>query len=96
VSVVLAPDLRSLVVLRAILKSCGILPAFLTRNVTWPRRALAGRSWNLNSVALTETFVFAAVAGGPADPSAIGAAAAAITMPGAVRPSRRERVTRAS
>jgi hypothetical protein len=64
VSVVLFLGLIFGVVLPAILKSWSILPALVMRKVTLPCGALVGRRVNLNSLPVTVTLVFAALADG--------------------------------
>src|SRR5690349_15457111 len=53
----LLPGFRSGVFLPAILKSCGILPLFVTVKVTDPAGTEAFESLNLNSLAVTVTAV---------------------------------------
>src|SRR3954452_7086942 len=57
VSFALFPGFRSGVFLPAILKSCGILPLFVTEKVIEPAGTDAFQSLNLNSLAVTVTGV---------------------------------------
>src|SRR3954463_10070772 len=84
VSFALLPGFRSGVFLPAILKSCGILPLFVTEKVTEPAGTDALESLNLNSLAVTVTAVAcacdrAAIAGTAAMQSTIRDAAMVAT-----------------